>query len=148
MSEKTQSKKITFTEEVDSKINGIALVLTFLGIGVFLIVYPQYFGNTIAAQIVQWIFILIGILGLISEVNKSNKSSIKGIDNFIIGIILLGGWAILFILWNLWYINILSLLLLVFGLYGIVRGIIEMIYSKKYRKKKKDINQVNQILFC
>ena len=79
MSEK--DKKITFSKEIDDKISGIAVGFAFLTIGIFLLIYPDYFGHKLATSLIRWIFITIGTLGLLVEFNK-RKSSIKGVGNF------------------------------------------------------------------
>lgn len=140
-----KEKKIIFSEDVDSKISGFALVLAFLSTGIFLLLFPSYFGNKLAATIIRWIFILIGIIGLIGEVSKTNKSNIKGLDNFIIGIILFGVWAVLFVYINMWLINVISFFIFLIGLYGLYRGLMEIIYSsvqtvKNHKETRKRVS--------
>lgn len=137
-------KKIIFSEEVDNKISGFALVLTFLSIGIFLLLFPNYFGNKFAATIIRWIFILIGIIGLIVELSKTKNSNIKGFDDFIIGVVLVGVWTVLFVYINIWWINVISFFVFLMGLYGLYEGLIEIIYStiqtvKNHKETKKRV---------
>ena len=137
-------KKIVFSEEIDSRITGFALVLAFLSIGIILLLFPNYFGNKLTATIIRWIFIVIGIIGFGTELSKSKSSNIKGIDNFVLGIVFVGGWIVLFVYLNIWWINIISFFILLFGLYGLYRGLIEIIYSavqtsKNYIETKKSV---------
>ena len=82
---KTREKRVYFTPEIDSSISGFALVLTFAVVGLILQFYPNYFGNEVVTQIVKWIFIAVGILGLAAELAKQ-KNQIIGLDNLIYGI--------------------------------------------------------------
>lgn len=122
-------KKIVFSEELDSKITGLALVLAFLSIGLFLLLFPSYFGNKLAATVIRWIFILIGIIGLMVELSKTKSTNIKGFDDFIIGVVLVGVWIALFICINIWWINVISFFIFLIGLFGLYQGLIEIIYS-------------------
>lgn len=49
---KIKEKKIMFSEEIDSLINGLVLGLTFVIIGLILTFKSDYFGNNIANTIV------------------------------------------------------------------------------------------------
>ena len=95
-----EEKKIIFSEKIDSSINGFAIVVSFIGIGMFLAYHKNYFGNTIVSKIVQWIFIIIGGLGLcveISNLRKNNpKKNIEGISDFVMGITFLVIWWIIY----------------------------------------------------
>lgn len=135
------NKKIVFSKDVDSKISGLALVLAFLSIGIFLLLFPNYFGNKLAATIIRWIFILIGIMGLIVEFPKPKNSNIKGFDNFILGAVLVGVWIVLFLYINIWWINIISFFILPIGLFGLYRGLIEIIYSSAQAIKNQETNK-------
>lgn len=80
-------KKIEFTEEIDSAINGYALAMTFIIIGVFLLNNLDYFGNNVVSVVILSIFTFIGVVGIFIELSK-NKF-IKGLDDFGIGIVFL-----------------------------------------------------------
>ncbi len=136
--EKKKQKKIIFSEEIDRKINGLTLGFAFIVVGLFLLLVPNYFGNELVGQIVRWIFIVIGVLGLLVEFSKSKPiSDIKGFDDLWVGALLLAGWAALFFLVkdSLW--NIAGFFCLVFGIYGVLRGIFQIIYSIQLNKKNK-----------
>jgi hypothetical protein len=141
MEQRDKEKKITFSEEIDSSISGFALVITFIIVGVFLIFNKNYFGNEMVATIIQWIFIIIGCLGFSTEISNMNKNrGIKGIDNLIIGIVLIIIWAGIYYFIKHWIGNVIGFLFLVIGLYGGCRGIIEIGYSilKKNKKNKEE----------
>lgn len=122
-------KEIIFSDEVDGKISGFALVLSFLSVGIFLLLFPEYFGNKVTATIIRWIFISIGLIGLMVELSKNKSSNIKGVDNFLAGVGLVGLWAVLFTYINIWYVNVISFFILLVGLYGLYLGLIQIIYS-------------------
>lgn len=122
-------KKVVFSEEVDSKISGFAVVLAFLSIGIFLLIFPNYFGNKLAATIIRGGFISIGVIGLIVELSKNKSSNIKGINDFVIGAFLFGLWVASFVYIDIWWINVISFFVLILGLYGFYQGLIQIVYS-------------------
>lgn len=150
MESKKKEKKITFSEEIDNSINGFALVVTFIAVGIFLLFNKKYFGNEIVSTIIQWIFIVIGCLGFGTEISKMNeKRGIKGIDNLVIGIILLIIWACIYYFFKNWIGNVISFFILIIGLYDGCKGIIEITYSiiikgkdnKKAQKSRLDVTK-------
>lgn len=60
--ETKNNKDIMFSENIDNSIKGFALVVTFIGTGAFMIFHREYLGDTIIAKIIQWAFIIIGII--------------------------------------------------------------------------------------
>lgn len=130
MEQNKQAKKVTFSEEVDSSISGFALVITFIIVGIFLLFNKDYFGNQIVATIIQCLFITIGLLGFGTEISKLNKNrGIKGIDDLIIGIIIVAIWAVIYYWVKNWIGNLIGFFFLIIGLYGGCRGILEILYS-------------------
>lgn len=130
MEQKKKENKVTFSEEIDNSISGFALVITFIIVGIFLLFNKDYFGNQIVATVIQWLFIVIGCLGFGTEISKINKTrGIKGIDNLIIGIIVVGIWAVIYYFMKNWIGNLIGFFFLVIGIYGSCRGIIEIGYS-------------------
>ena len=135
--EKKKQKKIIFSEEIDGKIDGLTLGFAFIAVGLFLILVPNYFGNELVGQVVRWIFIVIGVLGLLVEFSKSKQiSEIKGFDDLWVGAFFLAVWAVFFFLVkdSLW--NIAGFFCLIFGIYGVLRGIFQIIYSIHLNKKE------------
>lgn len=135
MAKKTEQKKIFFSEEIDSRINGFAVVFTFVGAGLFLQFYPQYFGNEIINNAFKWLFIVVGISGFFIELTKI-KSNIKGLDNILYGAIFLGIWFTLFLLLKNVLINIFTFLFMLLGIYTMTLGIQQLIYSIIWHKKE------------
>ena len=130
MEQNKQAKKVTFSEEVDSSISEFALVITFIIVGIFLLFNKDYFGNQIVATIIQCLFITIGLLGFGTEISKLNKNrGIKGIDDLIIGIIIVAIWAVIYYWVKNWIGNLIGFFFLIIGLYGGCRGILEILYS-------------------
>ena len=130
-------RKIIFNEEIDSNIDGFALCITLIIIGLFLTFRSEYLGSEKFSTIIRWIFIIFGSLGLVVEMGKFKNKEIKGFDNLLVGLILLGAWIVCFMLWNIWYINVLALFFLILGLFGFFRGLIQIVYSFILARKGK-----------
>ena len=146
MEEKKKEKKIVFSEEIDSAINGFSLVVTFIVIGIFLIFNNSYFGNEKVASIIQWTFIIIGSLGFATEISKMNKQrGIKGIDDLVTGIFVIAIWAIIYYKVNSWVGNTIAFFFFIMGLYGSSRGIIEIGYSIIRIKKKNNTEKKHNL---
>ncbi len=138
-----KEKKIIFNEEVDNKIEGLALVLAFLTIGIYLLIFPSCFGNKLVAIVIRWIFISIGIIGLFVEFYEAKSSDIKGLDDFIIGVIIVVPFTVLFVSTNILWIHIISFLILIIGIYGLYLGSIRIMYSifqnvRNHKETKKN----------
>ncbi len=146
-SDKKNHNKIVFTKEIDSRIAGIALVVSFLICGIFLIYFPDYFSNTKAGEIFRWIFIVIGILGALSEVSKARKQSrIKGTDDVLVGILVLGIFMTSFFFeYNSIVKGVLFLFFLI-GVFGITKGIVEIYYSLSLFRNDENNHTKNDIL--
>lgn len=152
---KSEKKKIVFDEKTDNSINGFALVFAFIIIGIILQFDNSFFGTT--TNFIKISFVIIGILGLFTEVSKLNINyNIKGLDNigcgsFVLLILYLlkinvntnNWWEIFIILYEV----VLFFLILV-SIYGLCKGIIEMIYSlyKNYKEKHKKVNLFSSII--
>lgn len=122
-----KEKKIIFSETIDSAINGYAVGFSFLGIGVFLLLKPDYFTYPIASYILGAIMGIMGFFGTGIELSKSFK--IKGMDNFALGLILLAFWLFMYFKISLLWVNIVLFLFLVLGTYSLCLGFIQSIYS-------------------
>lgn len=153
MKNKEKEKKIRFSEEVDSAIDGFALVITFITVGIFLIFNKNYFDNQTTSTVMQWLFIIIGCLGFGTEISKMNKNrGIKGIDDLMVGIVLLIIWALIyhFVKQNIGHV--IGFFVLIIGLYGGCRGLIEIIYSitkigrENKKKKESKLSVVKEII--
>ena len=123
-----KEKKLVFSEIVDSKINGYAIGISFLGVSAFLLINNTYFHWPIVTYFIGAIVGVIGVAGIGTELDKNKK--IKGIGNIVVGLLFLGLWASLFWVWdNNVIANALGFPTLVFGAYGFVRGVLELFYS-------------------
>ncbi|MCL2350274.1 MAG: hypothetical protein FWC67_02225 [Defluviitaleaceae bacterium] len=131
-----KKKIIVFTEEVDKKISGIALAFTFVLLGLFLLYNDNFIGNEIANNIIRWVYIVIGIFGIISEV-KVKDNPIKGLSDILIGAILLAPFITIYIIFDSWILNLISFLLGTIGIHFIFCGIIKIIYSIKLLLSEK-----------
>jgi len=131
-----KQRKIVFSEEIDSRIDGLTLGFAFIAVGLFLLFVPDYFGNKLAGQIVRWVFIVIGVLGLFVEFGKVKPiSEIKGFDDLWVGILFLAIWTALYYLTQNFLLNIVGFFCLVFGVYGAFRGLFRIIYSIRLNRE-------------
>lgn len=138
MSKEKKPKKIIFSEEVDSAINGYALGVSFLGIGVFLLAKPDYFFSPIVSYILGAIIGIFGVCGAGVELSKSSK--IKGMDNLAYGLAFSVAWLIAYLKISTLWANIVFFFFLVFGTYSICLGLIQGIYSIINNTKLKGTN--------
>lgn len=152
-------EKITFNKDIDSSINGFALVVAFIIMGGMLQFDNKYFGNS--TNTIKIIFIITGLLGLFTEMSSLNKkNSIKGLDD-------LGGGLFLFISllliktyvntnnWNNFFIvcgKIFLFIMIFISIYMFSSGTIKMIYSvyknycNKTSTKEKNKNLFSNII--
>lgn len=138
MPKEKKSVKIVFSEEVDSRINGLSIGLTFVIVGLFLLFVPNYFGNKLAGQIIRWIFICIGLFGLFCEFRQMKPmSNIKGFEDLWIGVSFFAIWAALFYLTHNLFCNIAGFFFLILGVYGTFHGLFLIIYSVLLNKKNE-----------
>lgn len=127
-------QKIVFSKEIDDNHNGQAIGLSFLAIGLVLQFLPGYFGSEWVTNAVKFVFIVIGALGMCVELGKK-KSEIKGLDNFLLGILCVGVWWILYYKFDFWVLNIAIFVLLILGAYAFFLGFQQILYSMIGRKK-------------
>jgi hypothetical protein len=132
-----KEKTPVFSEIIDSKINGYAIGISFLGISTFLLINNTYFHWTILTYFIGAVFGIIGVAGIGTELDKSKK--IKGIGNIVIGLLCLGIWVALYLLLkNDPVANSFGMPALIIGAYGFVRGLIELFYSVWIETIKSD----------
>lgn len=124
---KQRTKRIMFSEKIDDNINGYSIGLTFIAVALFLMWKQEYLLSEIATQIVATI---IGLFGIgVCSVQLGKSTTIKGFDDFGIGLLFFLTWLICYVKLNWFFINLLGLAALIFGTYGITKGIIEICYS-------------------
>ncbi|MCR0199529.1 hypothetical protein [[Clostridium] innocuum] len=138
-----KERKITFSEEVDDKINGFGLAITFVIIGIGLSVSSNFFENELVSEIIRWIFIIVGSLGLMTEYSKrKKKSNIKGVDDFTLGIVcVVVSGVVLYIVKNI-YGKVIFFVIILFGLYGCITGLLKIFYSIYISMKERQINNL------
>lgn len=120
-------KEIVFTEEIDNAINGYAIGISFTGIGVFLLLKPDYFAIPVVTYIIGAIIGVIGVLGTGLELSKYSK--VKGLGNLTWGMLFLGIWVVAYTRVRAIWLNIIVFSLLVFGCYAVCLGLIQGIVS-------------------
>lgn len=129
-----KEKKIVFSEEIDSIINGLSVGVAFVIIALF-IWFGHLFNNRFIEKIITIIMLVIGICGTFMEVEKANKE-IKGFGDFGMGAVFTA-LPIFFILkYNNAMLNILWVVILLFGMYCFVGGVLKIIYSMTWQKRK------------
>lgn len=132
----SKEKKIIFSKEIDSAINGYAIGISFAGIGLFLLLNSDYFVYPVISYIIGAIIGAFGVMGTGIELSKTSK--IKGMDNFTIGLVVFSVWLFVYLKFSLFWTNILSFVLLVIGVYAICLGLIQAIYSVIRNVKLKE----------
>lgn len=155
---KRNNKKIIFTKEVDDIINGLALVLAFLVLGIILQFKETFFGE--ATFVIKIAFIFIGLIGVFTEASNLNKRlEIIGLDSVACGGILLLVAYYSKNLENMFklsesfkFIGIIGYIILAFfflvSFYIICEGIMQLIYSirLKFDNKKGKFNLISSII--
>ena len=82
-------KEYTFSSEIDDKINGFSLALTFVIVGIGLSIVPNFFEISIVTEVIRWLFIIIGTLGFFVEISKTKKKlNVKGFSDLGAGILI------------------------------------------------------------
>lgn len=151
-------KKVIFNEEIDSTINGFALVLAFLVAGTILQLKGDFFGE--ATIVIRFVLVVIGLIGLFTKVSNLNKRlEIYGFDNIIIGGFLMFGFYFFKNLENIVklpdnfkFMGIIGYIILTFlfllSFYGIFEGIMQIIYSihLKFTSKKGKLTLISSII--
>ena len=127
-------QKTVFSKEIDDNHNGQAIGLSFLTIGLILQFLPDYFGNAWVTNTIKIVFIIIGALGMCVELGKK-KSEIKGLDNFLLGILFGGLWWFLYYKFDFLVLNIVIFVLLIIGAYAFFLGLQQIMYSMIGRKQ-------------
>lgn len=155
---KENNKKIIFNKEIDDIINGLALVLAFLILGIILQFKENFFGEE--TFVIKIVFIIIGIIGAFTEASNLNKRlGIIGFDN------VAGGGFLLFVTYSsknlekivklsesIKFMGVIGYVILAFffllSFYIICEGIIQIIYSirLKFVDKKGKFNLISSII--
>lgn len=129
-----KEKKVIFSEEIDSIINGLALGISFVVIALF-VWFGNLFHNRVAESVFAIALLLIGICGTFLEIERANKE-LKGIGNFGLGVFISVFVTIIILKFDVVFVSIFCLVILLFGVYAMIEGILEMIYSLKIQKRQ------------
>lgn len=130
-----KDKKIIFSEEIDSSINGFALGISFVLLALF-VEYFKIFNNAIVEIVVAIVLLVLGIAGTVTEIGRIKKDDIRGLDDLMLGIFLAVVSIIVILKIHNVYYNIGLFVILLFGTFGMVKGLLEVLYSLKLRKRK------------
>ena len=138
---KKQERGPVFSKEIDSTIMGFALGIGFLGIGVFLLLQPEYFGLPIITYIIGAVFSMLGVL--FTGLQLSKTAYFKGGIYLAWGIVCVAIWLVPYLLIKQLWSNIVFFLFLFIGTFAVFTGIFQSVYSivlqvKSNRKRDKE----------
>lgn len=153
-----KEKKIIFSEEIDNEISSYALIITFIILGLLLQFFPSIFGTV--DKYISIIFIVVGIIALISEINKKiQKHNLKGFDDIltsiVFGAILIIARLKIVIPWSFLreILKIVYIFLVMVVIFGAISGVLKVIYScylsfknDKKKSKKKMISSIFKLI--
>lgn len=137
----SKEKKIIFSEEIDSSINGFSVGVSLVTVALF-IWFGGLLHNRVADATVTIVFLIIGILGTFLEIEKVNHNEIKGIGDLGMGSVF--GCLSIFLIFkfDILVLNVISLVVLLFGTFAIFSGILKLCYSIKIQKRKTENKKV------
>lgn len=138
---KDKEKKVTFSEEIDSSIDGFALGITFVLLA-FFEVYFKIFGNRLVEIILAIGLLLFGIFGTLTEIGKISTDKIKGVDDLVAGLIIAIIPILIILKFDILILNIIMFIVLAFGTFGAMKGVIEILYSLKIKRRKTENKKV------
>lgn len=139
--DKKKEKEIVFSEEIDSSINGFALGISFVLVAIF-VIWFEIFDNLIVERIIAIILLVLGIAGTISEIEKVKKNDIKGVGNFVLGLVLTIPSSLGIIKNDIISLHIILLPIFLLGMYGLMRGVFEIGYSLKLLKRESKSKKI------
>ena len=134
---KDKEKKVIFSEEIDSSIDGFALGITFVLVA-FFEVYFKIFGNRMVEIVLAIGLLLFGIFGTLIEIGKISTDNIKGGDDLVTGLFLAAPSVFIIFKFNKVILNIIMFIVLAFGIFGAMKGVIEILYSLKIKRRKTE----------
>ncbi len=138
---KDKEKKVIFSEEIDSSIDGFALGITFVLVA-FFEVYFKIFGNRMVEIVLAIGLLLFGIFGTLIEIGKISTDNIKGGDDLVTGLFLAAPSVFIIFKFNKVILNIIMFIVLAFGIFGAMKGVIEILYSLKIKRRKAENKKV------
>ncbi len=138
---KDKEKKVIFSEEIDSSIDGFALGITFVLVA-FFEVYFKIFGNRMVEIVLAIGLLLFGIFGTLIEIGKISTDNIKGGDDLVTGLFFAAPSVFIIFKFNKVILNIIMFIVLAFGIFGAMKGVIEILYSLKIKRRKTENKKV------
>lgn len=138
---KDKEKKVIFSEEIDSSIDGFALGITFVLVA-FFEVYFKIFGNRMVEIVLAIGLLLFGTFGTLIEIGKISTDNIKGGDDLVTGLFLAAPSVFIIFKFNKVILNIIMFIVLAFGIFGAMKGVIEILYSLKIKRRKTENKKV------
>lgn len=136
-----KNRKVVFSEEIDSSINGFALGISFVLLAGF-VYYFDIFHWIIVDKIIAIILLIVGICGTCIEIGRINGEKVKGKDDLFFGL-LFTFLALFFIFkYNQIFINIICFMILLLSLFGMIKGVIEVLYSLRVQRRKSQNKKI------
>lgn len=141
-----KDKKVIFSEEIDSSISGFALGISFVLLA-GLIYYFDFFQLGIADRIVSILLLIFGIVGTCVEIGRIEGEKIKGIGDFLLGLVITILALFLVFKFDQIILNIVCTIVLFFSLFATTKGLIEFFYSLKLQRRKSQNKKIEVIKF-
>lgn len=86
--------------------------------------------------------LLFGIFGTLIEIGKISTDNIKGGDDLVTGLFLAAPSVFIIFKFNKVILNIIMFIVLAFGIFGAMKGVIEILYSLKIKRRKTENKKV------
>ena len=123
-----KEKKVVFSEEIDSSIDGFSLGFSFI-VSAMIVWKLNVFHNNIINVVAQTILVVLGICGTFTEIDKLGKNDIKGLGDVALGTSITMGTVYTIWRWNNLFLNIICFCILLLGLFGAAQGLMRIVYS-------------------
>lgn len=136
-----KEKKIVFSEEIDSSIDGFALGFSFI-VSAMIVWKFNVFHNNIANVIAQTILVVLGICGTFTEIDKLSKNDKKGFGDIALGAPITIGTVYAIWKWDNILFNIVCFSFLLLGLFGTAQGLMRVVYSINISVRKSPNRKV------
>lgn len=136
-----KEKKIIFSEEIDSSINGFSLGVSFVVVAL-LIWFFGLFHNRIAESIITIVLLVFGIGGTFLEIEKINQRGIKGFGDFGLGAVFSALLVYLIFRFDIIILNVVCIIGLLLSVFAVFSGVMKIGYSIKIQKRKTENRKI------
>lgn len=136
-----KEKKVIFSKEIDSSITGFALGISFVLLA-GLIYYFDIFHWSIVDRIMSIFLLVFGIGGTCIEIGRIEGEKIKGIGDFLLGLVITILALFLILKFDQIILNVFCSIVLFFSLFGTIKGVIEVFYSLRLQRRKSQNKKI------